>query len=112
MGKRFKKVVVLGVDVQHHAIYSEVLDGHNVVFAISPEDALSSGANADVIAVNIDKHRAFLQSILERVFKGKVVAIATSRQLLNKLHELPGGMKISPFCQRTAPTEIMRMLAA
>ena len=110
-GKRIKKVVVLGVDVQHHAIYSEVLICHNVVFVVSQEEALTSGGNADVLAVNIDKYRGFLQSMLDRVFNGSIVAISTSRQYLNRPHELSGGKKLAPVCQRTAPTEIVRMLA-
>lgn len=106
-----KKVVVLGVGADHHAVYSEVLKDHKVVFANSHEEALSSGRTADVIAVNIDKHGGFLGAMFSRLFEGEVVAIATSRKLMNKLVELPGGEKISPVCQRTAPEEIMRMIA-
>lgn len=107
-----KKVVVLGVGADHHAIYSEVLKDHKVVFVASHDDALHAGRNADVIAVNIDKHGGFLGAMFSRLFEGKVVAIATSRKLMNKLVELPNGGKVSPVCQRTAPDEIMRLLAA
>ncbi|MFZ2303664.1 MAG: hypothetical protein WAV98_02640 [Minisyncoccia bacterium] len=106
-----KKIVVLGVSTEQHAVYSEVLDGHSVVFAVSHEDALSAGRTADVVAVNIDKHTGFLSEMFSRLYEGKVVAIATSRKLMNKLVLLPDGGKVSPVCQRTAPEEIMRVLA-
>ncbi|HBB44311.1 MAG: hypothetical protein UW27_C0010G0041 [Parcubacteria group bacterium GW2011_GWA1_44_13] len=108
---RTKKIVVLGVCTDHHAVYSEILKDHKVVFAISHEDALHAGRTADVVAVNIDKHNGFLNTMFDRLFEGKVVAIATSRKLMNKLVELPNGGKVSPVCQRTAPEEIMRLLA-
>jgi len=106
-----KKIVVLGVCADHHAVYPEVMKDHKVVFATSHEDALRAGRNADVVAVNIDKHNEFLNSMFDRLYEGKVVAIATSRKLMNKLVELPNGEKIDPVCQRTAPEEIMRLLA-
>jgi hypothetical protein len=109
--KKPTKVVVLGVGADHHAVYSDVLKGYRVVFASSSEEALHAGRTADVIAVNIDRHNSFLGGIFMRLFVGKVVAIATSRKLMNKLIDLPNGGKISPVCQRTAPEEIMRMLA-
>ncbi len=114
MGKirRPKKIVVLGVGADQHAVYSEVLKGHKVVFANTHEDALHSGRTADVVAVNIDKHNGFLGAMFNNLFEGEVVAIATSRKLMNKLVELPKGGKISPVCQRRAPEEIMRLLAA
>ena len=108
---RTKKIVVLGVGTAHHAVYSEILKDHKVVFSDSHEDALHAGRTADVVAVNIDKHGGFLNAMFSRLFDGKVVAIATSRKLMNKLIELPNGGKVSPVCQRTAPEEIMRMLA-
>lgn len=109
---RTKKIVVLGVGADHHAVYSEILKKHKVVFTDSHEDALHAGRTADVVAVNIDRHGGFLNAMFNRLFEGKVVAIATSRKLVNKLVELPNGGKISPVCQRTAPEEIMRLLAA
>lgn len=106
-----KKIVVLGVGADHHAVYEEVLKDHKVVFAATPEDALSAGRTADVVAINIDKHKGFLGEMFSRLFDGKVVAIATSRGLLNKLIDHPNGGKIAPVCFRTAPGEIMRLLA-
>lgn len=109
--RKSRKIVVLGVGTDRHAVYSEVLKDHKVVFANSHEDALNDGRTADVVAVNIDKHNGFLDAIYKCLFEGKVVAIATSKKLMNKLVELPNGGKISPVCQRTAPEEIMRVLA-
>lgn len=106
-----KKVVVLGVGTDHHAVYSDVLKDHKVVFVSSHDDALHAGRTADVIAVNIDKHGGFLGAMFSRLFDGKVVAIATSKELMNRFVVLPNGGKISPVSQRTAPNEIMRLLA-
>lgn len=110
--EKVRKIVVFGVCEDHHAVYSEVLKDHKVIFAASHEEALTVGMGADVVAVNIDKHNGFFVDLFNRVFEGNVVAIATSRKLLNKIFELPDGMKLEPVCPRTAPEEIMRLLAA
>lgn len=105
-----KKIVVLGVGPEHQAFYEETLLGHKVKFAVSIEEAFTAGMKADVLAVNIDKHSSFISSMLERGSEAKVVAIATSRERINKLVKHPGGT-ISPVCLRNAPWEIRRLLA-
>lgn len=116
MGKRqnagkAKKVVVLGVGPEYQALYQLSLGEHNITFATSAEEALTSGMNADVVVVNIDKHGSFLGKMFGRVSDAKVVAIATSRKLMNKLIDHPSGGKITPVCFHTAPAEITRLLA-
>lgn len=109
--RNMKKVVVLGVGPEHQAVYEDVLKEFKIIFVSTPMDAFGVLKNTDVVAVNIDNHGSFLDQAFSRGYDGKVVVITSSRKSMNKVTELPDGVKVYPVCCRTAPEEIMRSLA-
>ncbi|MGB2580714.1 MAG: hypothetical protein WBC83_03390 [Minisyncoccia bacterium] len=106
-----KKIVVLGVGPEHQAVYEDALKEHKIIFVSTSHDAFGVLKNTDVVAVNIDNHTSFIDQAFNRGYSGKIVVITNSRKRMNKVTELPDGVKVSPVCCRTAPEEIIRYLA-
>ncbi len=106
-----KMVVVLGASPEQEVFFRDGLKDFDISFARNQKAVLKNAHNADLIAVNIDRHNDFLKKMVDNKYAGKVVAMTSNRRSLNKQIHLPSLGMIRAIKFHSVPHVIMRALA-